>query len=92
MSLQEIANKMTELQQTMIEALDEFTDLVQEADKEGELIGLNLMGNFKAYTHAHLTVNLRNDHEYLSNDRNLNDIIDSVVEAADELDNMEDED
>ena len=88
--LNEIANEMEQSIEALVDQLDHFKSLVNEAARVGEDTCFD-KSTFDTHTFPQIRCRLDENHDYLGGEENLSDVWREVSEAADEMANMEDE-
>lgn len=92
--LRNCANRLEDLVMEMDNLIEEAKEIVQDADRAGEEIGLSVYESFKAYIYAHLKIYTlgKEDSGYMSNNEGLKDLISQIQDAANELKEVEEYD
>ncbi len=77
------AQHLRELKEEMLDRLDEIHDLLREAVQE-ELMDPICLRRAEAYWLAHVRCGLTSEHEYMSDDNNLDETIRELLEGEDD--------
>lgn len=89
--LSSLASRLEDIKYEMDNLLEEAKEIVRDAEKAGEEVGLHIYEPFKAYQYAHLKIRILGSEEsgYMTRDEGLSEVIEAIKEARNELKNME---